>query len=150
MDDSQEMRVPAPIEEVTENDADNLPAESIGKKSTPRTLRARLAELQMGVRQLEAAVEKDELDDNTLALLLGSPVRLALISLDNIARGEEKAMQYLTLFAPGDLRLTSSTEKKRVRGRLKIVHLLSFATPPPWPVHAFMFAFEIVVSVDFQ
>lgn len=150
MDDSREIGVPDPIEEAQENEADNLPADLIEKESTLRTLRERLEELQMEVKQLEAAVEKDEIDDSTLALLLDSPVEAgnAAISSGNIARGEEKAMQYLTLFAPGDLRLTSSTETKKVRGRTKIVHLLSLAPPPPWPVHALMFAFEVVVDAE--
>ncbi|KEF51642.1 uncharacterized protein A1O9_12277, partial [Exophiala aquamarina CBS 119918] len=128
------------------DDSRNIAASSLVKKKGTNlsTLRERLEQLKMEVRRLDVAVEKDEADDDVLSLLLPSTAECANVG----AADEEKAMQYLSLFSPGDLRLTTSTKTKKVRGRTKIIHTLGLKAPPPWPVHAFTFAFEVVVDAE--
>lgn len=104
----------------------------------------------MEVSKLDAAVAKDEIDDSMIPLLFPSPAGAGSFAnpLFSTATDEEKATQYLTLFAPGDMRLSSSTETKKVDGRTKIIHSLSLTAPPPWPVHTAMFTFEVVVDAE--
>lgn len=148
LDDSQNMEVSALDGTSQENEPNDLAAELAEKDSTLRTLHKRLEKLKMEVSKLDAAVENDQIDDDVMSLLLSSPAEGgdAWLPSSDAARDEEKAIRYLSLFSPGDLRLTTSTETKKVSGRTKIVHTLGLTAPPPWPFHAFTFAFEVVVD----
>lgn len=151
IDDTQDVeRASDPIDPEEENENETLLVEPSEKESTLQSLRSQLEKLKMEVSKLDAAVENDKIDDSIISLLFPSPAEAGNFAnpLFSTATDEEKAAQYLTLFAPGDMRLSSSTETKKVDGRTKIVHTLSLTAPPPWPVHTAMFTFEVVVDAE--
>jgi len=150
LDSSEDVELSAPTETGQDDEGNDLPAESAEKESTLHTLRERLEKVKMEVKTLEAAVGNDaQIDDEVLSLLIptadGGETGTPLSSTNT---DEKKAMQYLSLFSPGNLSLTASTETKKIDHRTKVVHTLGLTAPPPWPVHAFAFAFEVVVDAE--
>ncbi|KAK5046093.1 hypothetical protein LTR84_008550 [Exophiala bonariae] len=150
-DDTQDVE-PPPTSAVLhqEDEVDSASAETSEKQAVLQKLLAELEKLKMEVDKLDAAVEKDQIDDSIMSLLFQSPGvnHDHDNTLPSSATDEENATQYLALFSPGDLRLSSSTETKKIHHRTKIIHSLTLTAPPPWPVHAAMFAFEITVDAE--
>lgn len=152
-DDTQDMEArPASARVRQEIQVENNSAEVDEKEAILRNLRAELEKLRSEVAKLDAAVDKDEFDDSIISLLFQGPANGS--NLENFSRSstiatdEEKATQYLNLFSPGDLRLSSSTETKKLNDRTKIVHSLTLTAPPPWPAHAAIFTFEVTVDAE--
>jgi len=119
------------------------------KQRVLEILQAQLSELKEESKKLEAAVQSDGTSREDILSLLkpdsteeGSWPPKFEVSLDL----GDHAMAYLTLFAPGNVRLSSKTDTTNIGGRTKIVHLLTVTAPPPWPAHVFGAVLEVTVD----
>ena len=161
-DEAPESDIEAPIED----DQSSVPAEILQKRSLRDSLSAQLARLQSDLASLEDILADSE-NNNTL---LGDtdPSLLALLTTTNPSCAEvasehdeigcpsptvpkptalgSKPLPCLTLFAPGNLQLHSTTSTSVVDGRPHQIHVLELLAPEPWPAHAFGATMRVTVD----
>lgn len=129
------------------------------KQTTIDDLKAQVECLEAEMRQLEGSLSQPSLltDEELLTLLAPenetaastnhlrpmSPIHPYLIDL------EPRSLSYLTIFAPGPLRLQSRSRASRSKekGRTTMHHTVQLTAPPPWPMHIFGGVFEVVNDV---
>jgi hypothetical protein len=123
-------------------------------------LRAEMAQLET-VLNTGADAERD-LEPHLLALLstpnlscdpsfTEAEARPTLNTIkDPVALGINP-LAFLRAFAPGDLRLTTTSKRTFLRGsggRIYQAHILNISAPPPWPPHVFNATFRVTCDVE--
>jgi hypothetical protein len=140
-------------------------SEDIASRRRQRNdLKAQLAQLQAETQRLEgalsAAIDADEeVDENILTLLSApnpscdpnfvepTPTSPSMILKDPVAL-DINPLAFLRAFAPGDLRLSTTTKSTKIRGRLHQAHVLNVSAPRPWPPHVFTATFRVTCDVE--
>jgi hypothetical protein len=151
-------------EEDNSRNDDEIQEEMVTKRRIRDDLNSQFARLQAETAHLENALnggEDTEADlDPDLLDLLTTPntscdpkysdanARPSLATpKDPIALGINP-LAFLRAFAPGDLRLTTTTKSSSLRGRLTQAHVLNISAPPPWPPHIFNATFRVTCDVE--
>ena len=134
-------------DEVQQGNEEEL-AELQEKQSRLETLRKQLAQLRHDHRQLKAAIDgDDDLSEEVSSMLRQSIGDGSTAQLKHL--GDADGMSaHLTLFAPGNLQLTSRTETKIIKDRTKVVHTLQVEAPQPWPPDVLSFAVDVLVDAE--
>ncbi|ERF74826.1 hypothetical protein EPUS_03210 [Endocarpon pusillum Z07020] len=145
-------------------DDNEVPADTVEKRKVRNDLQTQLTRLQEELAQLESALDggedaEDDLDPEVLALLStpniscdpGFPDAYARPSLPSIrdpVNLDVNPLAFLRAFAPGDLRLVTTTKSSSMRGELHQVHTINISAPPPWPPHVFNATFRVSCDIE--
>ena len=150
-----------------EEEEPSVPEAVLQKRSLRDSLSAQLARLQSDIASLENALaDSDEatptsvdVDQSLLKLLTSTNPSCAEPASENdvhtysptfpnpTALGS-KPVPYLTLFAPGNLRLHSTTSTAIIDGKAHQIHVLEILAPEPWPAHIFGATIKVTVDVE--
>jgi hypothetical protein len=136
------------------------------KRKLRDSLAAQLKRLQAETVRLESALDREDdgdedLDPQFLALLstrnvscdpwfTDTAVRSSTTTLKDPVALDLNPLTFLKAFAPGDLRLTTTTKSSSMRGKLHQAHVLNISAPPPWPLHVFNAMFRVTCDVETQ
>ena len=72
-----------------------------------------------------------------------SPPLLNPIKLD------EQPHDYLTLFSPGNLELSTKTSTRAIsNGQIHLIHVFTLTAPAPWPRHIFNATFKVISDAE--
>ena len=105
------------------------------------SLRKELETLARDTQKLEGSLDDEEPSEEILALLRETE------EVQKLAKDtEEKLLAHLTLFAPANLQLKTSTKTKLVDKRTKIIYNLSVDAAAPWLRNALSCVFEVTVD----
>jgi hypothetical protein len=156
------------LEAPAEDEEPLVPTEIFQKRSLRDSLSAQLARLQSDLASLENALtdsDKDnsrsgDIDASLLALLITTNPSCAEVTSENddiscpsptvpkpTALGS-KPLPYLTLFAPSNLQLHSTTSTSVMNGKPHQIHVLELSAPEPWPAHVFGATIRVTVDVE--
>ena len=159
-------------ESVAEGPADeeeepSVPEAVLQKRSLRDSLSAQLARLQSDIASLENALaDSDEatptsvdVDQSLLKLLTSTNPSCAEPAPENDIRAYSptfpnptalgsKPVPYLTLFAPGNLQLHSTTSAAVIDEKAHQIHILELLAPEPWPAHIFGATIKVTVDVE--
>ena len=121
-----------------------------------RNLKADLLAVKKSSVALERAlnsndVEPDIFDDqNSLSQIRAGLEQKSSVNtkFGQTFASDKEAIQYLDLFVPANLQLSSKNSTKVVTGRPKVVHHLTVAAPPPWPNHVFTTSFDVITDAE--
>jgi hypothetical protein len=142
--------------------------EAVRQKCSLRdSLSAQLARLQSDMASLENALAdsdeatptSDDIDPSLLKLLTSTNpscaepapehgVRLHSPTFTNPTALGSEPLPYLTLFAPGNLQLHSTTGTAVINGKAHQIHVLELLAPEPWPAHIFGATIKVTVDVE--
>ena len=165
-DEAPESDAEAPADE----EEPPVPVTVLEKRSLRDSLSAQLARLQSDMVSLETALadteknnsSSDETDPSLLALLItANPscgeataeednVRSSSPPIPNPTALGPEPLPYLTLFAPGNLRLQSKTSTSVLNGKAHQIHVLELLAPDPWPAHIFGATIRVTVDVEMK
>ncbi len=146
-------------------DDDEVTADTIRKRKLRDDLQTQLTGLQAELAQLESALDGGEeeaevdVDPEVLALLSTPNISCdpsfsyasALPSTSHIQDPvylDINPLAFLRAFAPGDLRLATTTRTLSIKGKLHQVHTLNISAPPPWPPHVFNAVFRVTCNIE--
>jgi hypothetical protein len=146
----------------------SIPAEVLQKRSLRDSLSAQLARLRSDLASLSNAVAEYDTDTSNSGDI--DPSLLALLTTQNLSCAKEasddndvhdpsssitkptalgpKPLPYLTLFAPGNLQLHSTTSTNAVDGKPQQIHVLELWAPEPWPAHVFATTIRVTIDVE--
>ena len=155
-----------PSEHETQPPRDNneVPADTIEKRKVRDDLQTQLTRLQAELAQLESALDggedaEDDLGSEVLTLLSTPNIscdpgfsdayaRPSLPSIRDPVNLDINPLAFLRAFAPGDLRLVTTTKSSSIRGELHQVHTLNISAPPPWPPNVFNATFRVTCDIE--
>lgn len=116
------------------------------QRSTLQSLRKQVEQLRQDNRQLQEAIDAEDVSEETLSMLRQSTVGNSLLKQPQTANASSSA--YLTLFTPANLQLSSRTQTKLVNDRTKIIHNLQIQAPAPWLPSSLSCVFKVVVDAE--
>lgn len=141
-----------------------MPEAITGKCKVRDDLNNQLVRLQAETARLENALRTEEDTeegfDHDLLDILSTPniscdpdfleavARPSLTTLKDPVALDVNPLAFLRAFAPGDLRLTTTTKSNCVRTRLFQAHILNISAPPPWPPHIFSATFRVTCDIE--
>ncbi len=148
---------------VSRNDLE-VPEDIATKRRLRDDLKTQVARLQAETAQLESVLNggedaDDEVDMDLLALLSTpnmscdpkfseTSTRPSSVAFKDPIALDINPLAFLRAFAPGDLRLTTTTKSPTYhRGKFHQVHILNISAPPPWPPHVFNAVFRVTCDV---
>lgn len=139
----------------------SVPDEILKRQSLRDELATQLSRLQDETSRLETALEapdSEPTDPDLLVLLTTSNPSCARRdfsthrspspTLRNPTDLGDEPLPYLTLFAPGNLQLETTTTTISVDGSVQQVHTMTISAPPPWPAHIFEAAFKVTADIQ--
>jgi hypothetical protein len=163
-EEAPESDAEAPVDEEEEP---SVPEAVLQKCSLRDSLSAQLAHLQSDIASLENALaDSDEatptsvdVDQSLLTLLTSTNPSCAEPAPKNNVRAYSptfpnptalgsKPVPYLTLFAPGNLQLHSTTSTTVIDGKAHQIHVLELLAPELWPAHIFGATIKVTVDVE--
>jgi hypothetical protein len=147
--------------------ATEVPENILTKRKVRDDVRSQLVRLQSEMAQLETALDagadaEGDLEPHLLALLSTSNISCDPSFTDAEARPSTSTIKdpvaldinplaFLRAFAPGDLRLTTTSKRTFLRGsggKIHQAHILNISAPPPWPPHVFNATFRVTCDVE--
>jgi len=144
-----------------------VPVNITAKRKIRDDIRSQLVRLQGEMARLETALQvgadvEGDLEPQLLALLstpnpscdpsvTDAEARPKLNMVKDPVALDINPLAFLRAFAPGDLRLTTTSKRTFLRGsggRIYQAHILNISAPPPWPPHVFNATFRVTCDVE--
>jgi hypothetical protein len=137
--------------------------EMLEKRKARDNIKIQLARLRTELSRIESALGgadiEEDLDSDLIAILSTTNISCDPQWSAPNARPSPNALKdpvalgvnplaFLRAFAPGDLRLTTTTKTSSHQGKLLQAHVLDISAPPPWPPHVFSATFRVTCDVE--